>query len=247
MVHGGTGANNTVVFTLLDPSDNIISIMPNYQQFHSIPKSMGVEVRDVHLKAEQGYKLDLAEVRNAVDENTKAIMFTNPNNPTGSLLELSEMEELIEIAKSKNAWIVCDEMYRGLKEEYMPSFADLYDKAIVTCSSSKIYSMAGTRVGWIICKDEKMRQQIFNRRSYDSICGGVFDEWIFAIALEHVDKIFERSREIVNTNKAVIDKWLNGHKYLRQYAEAYGTTYLIHYDLETDAETFCSPLFSKSS
>ena len=102
LVHGGTGANNTVVFTLLDPSDNIISIMPNYQQFHSIPKSMGVEVRDVHLKAEQGYKLDLAEVRNAVDENTKAIMFTNPNNPTGSLLELSEMEELIEIAKSKN-------------------------------------------------------------------------------------------------------------------------------------------------
>ena len=245
LVHGGTGANNTVVFTLLDPSDNIISIMPNYQQFHSIPKSMGVEVRDVHLKAEQGYKLDLAEVRNAVDENTKAIMFTNPNNPTGSLLELSEMEELIEIAKSKDAWIVCDEMYRGLKEEYMPSFADLYDKAIVTCSSSKIYSMAGTRVGWIICKDEKMRQQIFNRRSYDSICGGVFDEWIFAIALEHVDKIFERSREIVNTNKAVIDKWLDGHKYLRQYAEAYGTTYLIHYDLETDAETFCNALLDE--
>lgn len=172
-------------------------------------------------------------------------MFTNPNNPTGSLLELSEMEELIEIAKSKDAWIVCDEMYRGLKEEYMPSFADLYDKAIVTCSSSKIYSMAGTRVGWIICHDEKMRQQIFNRRSYDSICGGVFDEWIFAIALEHVDKIFERSRKIVNANKAVIDKWLDGHKYLRQYAEAYGTTYLIHYDLETDAETFCNGLLDE--
>ena len=246
LVHGGTGANNTVVFSLLEPeTDNIISIMPNYQQFHSIPRSIGVEVRDVHLKAERGYKLDLLELAAAVDENTKAIMFTNPNNPTGSLLLPEEMEELIKIAKSVDAWIVCDEMYRGLADEYMPSFADMYDKAIVTCSSSKIYSMAGTRVGWIVCKDEAMRQNIFNHRSYDAICGGVFDEWIFAIALEHVDKIFARSRSIVNANKAVIDEWLSGHKHLKQYAKAYGTTYLIHYDLDIDAEKFCDELLDR--
>ncbi len=248
LVHGGTGANNTVVFSLLEPEkDNIISIMPNYQQFHSIPRSIGVEVRDVNLKPEQGYKLDLDEIRSAVDKNTKAIMFTNPNNPTGSLLEPAEMEELVEIAKSVDAWVVCDEMYRGLADEYMPSFADMYEKAIVTCSSSKIYSMAGTRVGWIVCKDADMRKNIFNHRSYDAICGGVFDEWIFAIALENVDKIFERSRKIVNSNKAIIDKWLDGHKYLKQYAKAYGTTYLIHYNLDIDAEKFCDELLDRKN
>ena len=248
LVHGGTGANNTVVFSLLEPEkDNIISIMPNYQQFHSIPRSIGVEVRDVNLKPEQGYKLDLDEIRSAVDKNTKAIMFTNPNNPTGSLLEPAEMEELVEIAKSVDAWVVCDEMYRGLADEYMPSFADMFEKAIVTCSSSKIYSMAGTRVGWIVCKDADMRKNIFNHRSYDAICGGVFDEWIFAIALENVDKIFERSRKIVNSNKAIIDKWLDGHKYLKQYAKAYGTTYLIHYNLDIDAEKFCDELLDRKN
>lgn len=248
LVHGGTGANNTVVFSLLEPEkDNIISIMPNYQQFHSIPRSIGVEVRDVNLKPEQGYKLDLDEIRSAVDKNTKAIMFTNPNNPTGSLLEPAEMEELVEIAKSVDAWVVCDEMYRGLADEYMPSFADMHEKAIVTCSSSKIYSMAGTRVGWIVCKDADMRKNIFNHRSYDAICGGVFDEWIFAIALENVDKIFERSRKIVNSNKAIIDKWLDGHKYLKQYAKAYGTTYLIHYNLDIDAEKFCDELLDRKN
>lgn len=248
LVHGGTGANNTVVFSLLEPEkDNIISIMPNYQQFHSIPRSIGVEVRDVDLKAEAGYKLNLDDVRKAVDKNTKAIMFTNPNNPTGSLLSLDEMKELIQIAESVGAWIVCDEMYRGLDDEYMPSFADMYEKAIVTCSSSKIYSMAGTRVGWIVCKDADMRKNIFNHRSYDAICGGVFDEWIFAIALENVDKIFERSRNIVNSNKAIIDKWLYGHKYLKQYAKAYGTTYLIHYNLDIDAEKFCDELLDRKN
>lgn len=242
LVHGGTGANNTVVYTLIEPSDNVISIMPNYQQYYSIPKSIGAEVREVDLKPENGYRLCLDEVRKSVDKNTKAIMLTNPNNPTGSLLELKDMQELVDIAKSVDAWIVCDEMYRGLKNEYMPSMADIYDKAIVTCSSSKIYSMAGTRCGWIICKDPDIRWELFNRRSYDSICGGVFDEWIFAIALEHSDKIFERSRNIVSHNKAIVDKWLDNHKYLHQYADAYGTTYLIHYDLDVDSEKFCDDL-----
>lgn len=245
LVHGGTGANNTVVFTMIEKNDNVISIMPNYQQFYSIPKSIGAEVRQIHLKPKEGYKLNIDELRKAVDNNTKAILFTNPNNPTGSLLELKEMKELVEIAKTVDAWIICDEMYRGLKEGYMPSFADIYDKAIVTCSSSKIYSMAGTRVGWIICKDIETKKELFNRRSYDSICGCVFDEWIFAIALENVDRIFARSRKIVNENKAKVDKWLHGHKYLHQYADAYGTTYLIHYDLDVDAEKFCDDLLDQ--
>lgn len=245
LAHGGTGANSTVVLTMIEKTDNVISIMPNYQQFYSIPKSIGAEVRQIDLKPEAGYKLDLDELRKAVDQDTKAILFTNPNNPTGSLLELEEMKEIVEIAKSVDAWVICDEMYRGLKEEYMPSFADIYHKAIVTASSSKIYSMAGTRVGWIVCHDPEIRKELFNRRSFDSICGGVFDEWIFAIALEHADKIFARSRKIVNENKAIIDKWLDGHKYLHQYADSYATTYLIHYDLDVGAEKFCDDLLDQ--
>ena len=245
LCHGGTGANATVCYALIENTDNIISIMPNYQQFYSIPRSIGAELREVDLKIKDGYKLDLSEVRAAVDKNTKAILFTNPNNPTGSVLSLAEMQELVEIARSVDAWIICDEMYRGLDEAYMPSFADLYDKAIVTASSSKVYSMAGTRVGWIVCHDAETRKRLFNWRSYDSICGGVFDEWIFAIALEHVDKIFERSRKIVNANKAVIDKWIEKNPYLHQYADAHGTTYLVHYDLDVPAEKFCDDLLDQ--
>ncbi|MCI6569146.1 MAG: aminotransferase class I/II-fold pyridoxal phosphate-dependent enzyme [Dysosmobacter sp.] len=245
LCHGGTGANSTVCYALIESRDNVISIMPNYQQFFSIPKSIGAEVRKIDLKPEAGYRLDIEEVRRAVDQNTKAILFTNPNNPTGSLLTLEEMQEIVEIARSVDAWVICDEMYRGLKEEYMPSFADLYEKAIVTASSSKIYSMAGTRVGWIICHDPDTRFKLFNWRSYDSICGGVFDEWIFAIALEHVDKIFQRSRRIVSANKAVIDKWIADNPYLHQYADSYATTCLVHYDLEVPAEEFCDGLLDQ--
>lgn len=89
LCHGGTGANSTVCYGLLDPEDNIVSIMPNYQQFFSIPRSIGTEVRDAWLTPEAGYVLDMEELRSRVDQNTKAIMFTNPNNPTGALLRLT--------------------------------------------------------------------------------------------------------------------------------------------------------------
>ena len=100
LCHGGTGANSTVCYALIESRDNVISIMPNYQQFFSIPKSIGAEVRKIDLKPEAGYRLDIEEVRRAVDQNTKAILFTNPNNPTGSLLTLEEMQEIVEIARS---------------------------------------------------------------------------------------------------------------------------------------------------
>ena len=245
LVHGGTGANNNVINTLVNPGDNVVAIVPSYQQFYSIPESLGAEVRRVYLKPEEGYRLSMEEVKAAADSNTKAIFFTNPNNPTGALLSRAEMEELAAIAKDTGCFIVCDEMYRGLQEEYMYSFADIYDRAIVTCSSSKMYSMAGLRVGWIICHDPEIRWQLFNRRSFDSICGGTLDEWLFAIALEHADKILARSRRIIRTNKRIIDKWLEGEKYLHQYADSYGTTYFIHYDLDVDSETFCNDLLDK--
>lgn len=246
LVHGGTGANWTAVATLVEPEDNVISIVPNYQQYISIPKSIGAEVRDVYLKPEEGWILNVEDVRKLVDKNTKAIMFTNPNNPTGTIIKKEDLLELVEIAKSVDAWILCDEMYRGLDEEEMPSMADMYDKAIVTASSSKIYSMAGTRCGWIVCKNPETRWELFNRRSYDSICGGVFDEWIFAIAMENVDKIFARSRAIVNQNKPIIDKWIEENPYLHQYAKkTYGTTYLVHYDLDVPAEKFCDDLLDQ--
>ena len=98
LCHGGTGANATVCYALLEATDNIVSIMPNYQQFFSIPRSIGTELREVDLKIKDGYKLDLSEVRAAADKNTKAIMFTNPNNPTGSVLSLEEMQELVDSA-----------------------------------------------------------------------------------------------------------------------------------------------------
>ena len=73
--------------------------------------------------------------------------------------------------------------YRGLSKEYMPSMCDIYEKAIVTSSTSKVFSSAGTRVGWIVTRDLSVKEAIMNCRSYNSICEGPINELIAAIIL----------------------------------------------------------------
>ena len=241
-VHGGTGANNIAISSLVEAGDNIISVKPSYQQHYSIPKSLGAEVREIELKEDEGYILNMDVVKKNVDNKTKMIILSNPNNPTGVYLGEEKLKELIEIARSVDAYILCDEIYRGLGEEYMPSIVDLYEKGISTSSMSKVYSFAGTRVGWIVVNEQKAFDEIFNRRSYDTICGGVFDEEMAAIALENFEKILARGRVMIKKNKPILEKWLETQKYFHCAGDSVGTTCLVTYDYDVPSEKFCDDI-----
>lgn len=244
--HGGTGANSAVLTGLLEKGDNVVAIVPNYQQHYSIPEALGAEVRFLHLEKSDGYKVDPKKLDHLVDSKTKLITLSNPNNPTGSYMDADELKEIIAIAEKNGSYILCDEIYRGLSEKYMPSVADLYEKGISTSSMSKIYSMAGTRVGWAVVKEKKAYDILENRRSYDSICNGVFDELIAAIALENNDKMLERARDIVRPNKKIAEEWIRKESALSTYGESFTTTVLVHYDYDIDEVTLCTDIYEKT-
>ncbi|MDI2586235.1 aminotransferase class I/II-fold pyridoxal phosphate-dependent enzyme [Psychrobacillus sp. NEAU-3TGS] len=246
-VHGGTGANNLVITELVEPMDNVIALVPNYQQHYSIPESLGAEVRYLELKEGNGYLPDLNELRSLVDQNTKMITLSNPNNPTGAFIEAEMLKEICKIAESVDAYVLCDEIYRGLNEGYMTSIIELYQKGIVTSSTSKVFSMAGTRVGWIVTRDKETYDRLENRRSYDTICNGVFDELITAIAFEHFEKILERNREIVSESKVIVDKWLETQPYLSANYEQCGTTIFVKYDFDIPSDVLCKDILEKAS
>jgi len=203
-------------------------------------------VRPLHLEKEEGYKPDPEELKRITDSSTKLITLTNPNNPTGAYMNADELSEIIAIAEKNGSYILCDEIYRGLADEYMPSIVDLYDKGIATSSMSKIYSMAGTRVGWAVTRDKKAYELLENRRSYDSICNGVFDELISAIALENSDKMLARARAIVRPNKKIVDEWIRSHPHLSVYGKSFTTTMLVHYDYDIDEVELCTDIYEKT-
>lgn len=245
-VHGGTGANNMVITALVEPADNVVVITPNYQQHYAIPESLGAELRILRLRPENDYILDLEALAGLVDGNTRMINLSNPNNPTGAFFGEPVLRSLVDIAAKVGAYVLCDEIYRGLDDQYMPSIVDLYEKGISTGSMSKVFSMAGTRVGWIVTRDKEAHALFENRRSYDTICDGPLDELLAAVALENKDKLLARSRQIVRAGRRLLDAWLPTQPYLSCSATSLGTTALVSYDFNIDSEKLCTDILEKT-
>ena len=125
-----------------------------------------------------------------------------------------------------------------MDETYMPSIMDFgYDKAISVSSLSKMFSMAGTRIGWIICKDHEVYEEFKTRRSYNTICCGIIDEIIASIALENYEKMWARARGILAPNKTIVEDWVKTQPHLSLKGDPKGTTCLIKYDYDVDSET----------
>lgn len=245
--HGAVGANHQVIMTLIEPKDNMVSVMPTYQQHYSIPESIGAEVRILRLRKENDYLPDLNELRGLVDENTKMITINNPNNPTGSWIPEDYLWEIAAIAETVGAYVLSDEVYRGISEDgsYMKSIVDLYEKGLSVGSMSKAFSLAGLRMGWVVTRDKEAMEQMRERRDYDTISCGVIDDRLAALALANKEKIFERNRKILLQNRQILDQWVRETPEVSYVRPVAGTTALVYYDKDMPSYDLCVDLLRK--
>ena len=109
---------------------------------------------------------------------------------------------IVNIVKVAGAYILCDEVYRNLTQQdgYNYSIVDLYKKGISTSSFSKVFSLAGIRLGWGATHDQKLMKQFLSHRDYSTISCGVIDEMIGTYVLQHKDIILERNKAIIRKN-----------------------------------------------
>ena len=246
--HGASGANHHVFYSLINPGDRIISIMPTYQQLYSIPESFGANVQILQLSKEDAYLPDMKKLRELAVPGTKMICINNPNNPTGALMDDKFLEEIVEIARSVGAWVLSDETYRHLSQEdgWCRSIADIYEKGISVGSMSKVFSLAGLRLGWIATHDTEAVKTFMSHRDYNLISCGIFDEMLAAVALKHSDKLLERSRRIVRENLQILDSWVQKEPHVSYVKPKAGTTALVYYDLDIPSYEFCEEMYHKT-
>ena len=246
--HGASGANHHVFYSLISPGDRVVSILPTYQQLYSIPESYGADVQILHLSKENNYLPDLEKLRRLVTPKTKMICINNPNNPTGALMSEQILREIVEIARSADAWILCDEVYRHLSQEdgWCPSIVDLSEKGISVSSMSQVFSLAGLRLGWIATHDMSVVKSCLSHRDYNLVSCGVFDEMLAAAALKHRDKLLERSRKIVRENLQILDDWVGSEPHVSYVKPKAGTTALVYYDLDISSYEFCEEMYKKT-
>lgn len=243
--HGAAGANHHIFYSLLEPGDRVISIIPTYQQLYAIPKSYGADVKMLHLKAENGYLPDLEELKRLAVSGTKMICINNPNNPTGALMSRELLMQIVEIARSVDAYVLCDEVYRHLtqKDEWCESIVDLYEKGISVSSMSKVFSLAGLRLGWIAAHDQDVIKTCLSHRDYNLVSCGMFDEHLAGIALKHCDKLLARNRAIVRTNLEILNDWVQSELHMSYQKPQAGTTALVFYDFDMDSYEFCERMY----
>lgn len=247
ITHGAIGANSLVYKTLVNSGDTTISVVPTYQQHYSIPRSYGANVKILRLHEENGFLPEVEELKRLIDKNTKVISINNPNNPTGSLMKRELLEQIVSVAREVDAWLLCDEVYRGTDHEgegTTSSVADMYEKGISTGSMSKTYSLAGLRLGWIV-GPKKLLSQVELHRDYDTISVGVLDDYLATIALENVGKILTRSRKILSHNLNILDKWVAKEPLITYVKPTSGTTALLKYKLPIKSRDFCAQLLER--
>ncbi len=246
--HGAIGANALVYAALVEPGDEIISLVPTYQQHVAIPESYGARVKCLQLVRDNGFLPDPASLERLITPKTRLVALTNPNNPTGATVDRARLMEIVAIAAAQDAYVLCDEVYRGVDQagdEMAASIVDLYDKGIAIGSMSKAFALAGLRLGWIVAA-RHILDKVMIHRDYTTISVGMLDEHFATLALEHRDGLLARNRAIVRTNLAILDDWVHREPQLSYVRPTGGTVGLLKYDFDMQSRQFCRQLLEET-
>ena len=165
MTTGGSEALLMLMAAILDDGDEIIIPEPFYPNYSTAVTLAGASVRPIPTSPEQGYAYAERErVEACINEHTRAILITNPGNPTGAVLTHDELKLLLDIAREHKLFIVCDEVYREFVYSDAPLVSALqyegYEENIVVIdSASKRFSACGARIGMLISKNRELIDQ----------------------------------------------------------------------------------------
>ena len=208
---GSAEANFLAMWSLLEPGDEIVAMVPNYQQIWGLARSLGVVVKPFRLREDQAWSPDLDEIRGLVSRHTRAIVVCNPNNPTGAVLGRETMQSIVEIADTVGARIYCDEVYRGAELEGVesPSFRELDERSIVAAGLSKALAHPGLRIGWLVGPEDFIAAA-WKRSDYTTITTCVLSEHVATIILkpERRQAILDRNRAILKENLRLLSGWI---------------------------------------
>jgi hypothetical protein len=209
---GTSEANFLALMTLVSAGDEVVVVMPSYMQVHGIATGLGARVREVWLREERGWRIDLDALAAAVSGKTKLICVCTPNNPTGQALSRSEIERIVAIAARHGAWILADEVYRGAELDGIESasFAGRGERIVVTGGLSKVYGLPGLRIGWLVGPVDAV-QAALRLKDYTTIAPAKLSESLAEVALERRDQLLERARFILNERWPMLEDWAARH------------------------------------
>ena len=194
---GGSEALLLTCLSILDPYTEVIIPEPYYPNYTTFVHAAGGVIRALPTNPWEGYRYAKRErIESLITKNTRAILITNPGNPTGVVLDREEMRMIADIAKEHDLFLICDEVYREFcyDEKFgvptMARFHDIDDNLVIIDSVSKRFSACGARVGCVVTKNPELQSALL-KFCQSRLSVATIDQ-IGAAALYSVDPSFFR-------------------------------------------------------
>lgn len=164
---GASEALTSTLKTILNPGDEVIVFEPAYPAYQPLIRMNYATYVGINT-CEDNFQINEETLRAHITKNTKAIILTSPNNPTGTIYNEASLEIIYNVVKDLNIFVVCDNIYDEITYGEFDSFLkykDQREKIILIQSFSKAYAMAGYRLGYV-CADTTIAAHIIKTHSY---------------------------------------------------------------------------------
>jgi aspartate/methionine/tyrosine aminotransferase len=212
IVTGAAEAILAVMWLAAEPGANVILPLPGFATFSAIPESLGLQTRFYHVRRENGFRIDLDEIKRLADSKTRLILINSPHHPTGATISDEEMEALHDFAAERGIQLVCDEVYHPIYHGRAMRSAARLPHATAIGDLSKAFSLSGVRTGWIIEHDAERRRQYWTARAYFTITNSTTGEILSEIAIRKRDVVLGKTQEVSTRNLKLLDSFMKEHK-----------------------------------
>ncbi|MBL8061415.1 MAG: aminotransferase class I/II-fold pyridoxal phosphate-dependent enzyme [Anaerolineales bacterium] len=247
-----SGANEAIclfMMAALNKNDHVIVHTPHYQSLSEVANAIGCETCAWQAREENGWSLNLDDLKSLIQLNTKAIIVNLPHNPTGYLMPRADFDALNRFAQENNLLLFSDEVYR--ESEYdpadrLPAAVDYGSHAVSLGVTSKTYGLAGLRIGWLATKNRDLYNKIASLKDYTTICNSAPSEFLAELAIRNRTKLAERNLKIIKHNLTIIDDLFSRYSSLFSWHRPKAGSMGFPKLLEGDVESFCDDLVKKA-
>jgi len=243
-----TGAEEAIflfMHAVLNAKDHVIVHWPCYQSLAEVARSIGCRVSLWKAHEENGWALDIDELKQSIQSDTRAIIINTPHNPTGYLMPSDEFQEVSRIARENGIILFSDEVYRESEfreEDRLPAACDLGEHTVSLGVMSKTYGLPGLRIGWIATRNAEVYDGMAALKDYTTICNSAPSEFLAELALRHRKALAKRNLSLIAGNLKVLDQFFARHPdqfvWQRPQAGSIGFPRL----LGVDVDAFCKAL-----
>lgn len=211
---GTSMANHLVLAALLEAGDEVLIEQPTYEPILAVANYLKADIKRFPRDFQSGFQINPDQLKKLVTPRTKLIVITNLHNPTGVITDNDTLKAIGKIAQEAGAKVLVDEVYLEClfpKHGERISAFHLGNEFVITSSLTKAYGLSGLRCGWILAEPELI-QSILRINDLFAATPSHTSELLSMVALSKLSQIAERSKSLIQTNRALLNRFFDEQK-----------------------------------